>query len=215
MTPRAHRRKSLAGNLVVGVPLRFDHGDVCLGRRPFFLTFIIRRRTPWKSMSSANSGCGKFSIRRVKAEINELHVPAGRPVKLIMTSEDVIHDFFCRPFASKKTCSRDVIRRSGSKQPRPASINCFASQYCGTQHSGMIGRIMSWNRREFETWLSGGATGMSLADVRARIFSKDWAVKPAIVPAAPTRVRTSDRGLRKNRQAAGRRYGHRRRELHP
>ena len=62
-----------------------------------------------------------------QSEINELHVPLGQPVKLLMTSEDVIHDcFVCRRFASNKTCSPAVIRAYGSRRPRPGSINYFA-----------------------------------------------------------------------------------------
>ena len=57
--------------------------------------------TRWRSTSSASSGCGSSSTSDGQREINELHVPVGRPVKLIMTSEDVIHSFFVPAFRVK------------------------------------------------------------------------------------------------------------------
>jgi heme/copper-type cytochrome/quinol oxidase subunit 2 len=68
----------------------------------------------------------KFQHLDGQREINELHVPVGRAVKMIMTSEDVIHDFFVPAFASKPTCCRDATPPSGSSRPSRGAITCSA-----------------------------------------------------------------------------------------
>ncbi len=75
-------------------------------------------------------------------EINELHVPMGRPVKLTLASEDVIHSFFVPAFRLKRDVvpghyNTDVVHRH---QARPLS-HLFCAEYCGTKHSGMIGWV--------------------------------------------------------------------------
>ena len=74
-------------------------------------------------------------------EINELHIPVGRPVKLIMTTEDVIHSFYVPAFRVK----RDVVPGRYSniwfQATKPGTYHLFCAEYCGTQHSGMIGWV--------------------------------------------------------------------------
>jgi cytochrome c oxidase subunit II len=77
-----------------------------------------------------------------RREINELHVPVGRPVKLVMTSEDVIHSFYVPAFRVK-----------------PGKYHLFCAEYCGTLHSGMIGRIVVLEPAAFEAWLAGAEPG--------------------------------------------------------
>ena len=77
-------------------------GDVRLGDGRLLRALRPARPTPSRSTSSASSGCGSCSIPRGEREINELHVPLGRPVKLTMTSQDVIHSFFVPAFRIKQ-----------------------------------------------------------------------------------------------------------------
>ena len=72
------------------------------GRRSSSSSCTSRPATPSRSTSSASSGCGTCSTPRGEREINELHVPLGRPVKLTMTSQDVIHSFFVPAFRIKQ-----------------------------------------------------------------------------------------------------------------
>jgi cytochrome c oxidase subunit II len=105
-------------------------------------------------------------------EIDELHIPVGRPVKLIMTSQDVIHDFFVPAFRVKKDVLPGRYTTVWFEATTPGEYHLFCSQYCGTQHSGMIGRIVVMPVTEYQAWLSGGATGVSLATAGERLFER-------------------------------------------
>ena len=101
----------------------------------------------------------KFQHLDGQREINELHVPVGRPVKLIMTSEDVIHNFFVPAFRVKADVIPAATRTSGSSRPRPARYHLFCAEYCGTKHSGMIGKVVVMEPDDYQAWLSGGGAG--------------------------------------------------------
>jgi cytochrome c oxidase subunit 2 len=99
-----------------------------------------------------------------RREINELHVPVGRAVKLIMTSEDVIHSFFIPDFRVKMDVLPGRYTSLWFEPTREGVYRLFCAEYCGTQHSGMIGRIVVLSRSEYQDWLSGGgAAEMALA----------------------------------------------------
>ena len=105
-------------------------------------------------------------------EIDELHIPVGRPVKLIMTSQDVIHDFFVPAFRVKKDVLPGRYTTVWFEATVPGEYHLFCSQYCGTQHSLMIGRIVVMPLTEYQAWLSGGATGVSMATAGERLFQR-------------------------------------------
>ena len=75
-------------------------------------------------------------------EINELHVPVGRDVKLIMTSQDVIHSFFVPAFRMKQDVLPGRYTVAWFRATKPGTYHLFCAEYCGTQHSGMIGSIV-------------------------------------------------------------------------
>ena len=91
-----------------------------------------------------------------RREINELHVPVGRPVVLTMTSEDVIHSFFVPAFRVKQDVVPGRYTTVWFEATKAGEYHLFCSQYCGTLHSGMIGRIVAMEPAEFEAWLGGG-----------------------------------------------------------
>jgi cytochrome c oxidase subunit 2 len=107
-----------------------------------------------------------------QSEINELHVPLGQPVKLTMTSEDVIHDFFLPAFRVKQDVLPGRYTTLWFEANRTGEYPLFCAEYCGTQHSGMIGRVVVLEPTEFQKWLSGGATGMSMAELGASLFQR-------------------------------------------
>jgi cytochrome c oxidase subunit II len=92
-------------------------------------------------------------------EINELHVPVGRPVKLLMTSEDVIHDFFVPAFRIHVDVLPNRYTTYWFKANRVGTYHMFCGQYCGVEHSKMAGRIVVMEPHEYEAWLSGKRTG--------------------------------------------------------
>jgi cytochrome c oxidase subunit 2 len=103
-------------------------------------------------------------------EINELHVPVGRPVKLIMGSEDVIHSFFIPDFRVKADVIPGRYNTLWFTATKPGRYHIFCTQYCGTKHSNMIGWVTAMPPNEYQTWLAGGAPTGSMAEAGAKLF---------------------------------------------
>jgi cytochrome c oxidase subunit II len=112
----------------------------------------------------------KFQHLDGQREINELHVPVGRPVKLIMTSEDVIHDVFVPAFRIKADVVPGRYTHLWFQSTKPGRYRLFCAEYCGTKHSGMIGQVVVMEPSEYQTWLSGGAPEGSLASAGSKLF---------------------------------------------
>ena len=84
-------------------------------------------------------------------EINELHIPLGRAVKLTMTSEDVIHSFFVPAFRTKQDVrARPLFHHLVQAHQGRTSIHLFCAEYCGTNHSGMIGWIYVMEPQDYQ-----------------------------------------------------------------
>ncbi len=105
-------------------------------------------------------------------EINELHVPAGRPVKLTLTSEDVIHSFFVPAFRMKKDAVPGRYNVSWFQATKPGRYHLFCAEYCGTQHSRMIGSVVVMDPADFQTWLQGGPAPTSPVEAGQRLFTE-------------------------------------------
>ena len=116
----------------------------------------------------------KFQHPGGQREINELHVPLGRKVKLIMASEDVIHSFFVPAFRIKY----DVVPGQGRytlgwfQAVKAGRYHLFCAEYCGTNHSLMGGWIVVMNRPDFQAWLSGGGSEGSLSSKGEKLFQQ-------------------------------------------
>jgi cytochrome c oxidase subunit 2 len=104
-------------------------------------------------------------------EINELHVPIGRPVKLIMGSEDVIHSFFIPDYRVKADVVPGRFNTLWFTATKPGRYHIFCTQYCGTNHSAMIGWVTALEPADYQAWLSGGSSGGSMADNGAKLFT--------------------------------------------
>jgi cytochrome c oxidase subunit 2 len=113
----------------------------------------------------------KFQHLSGQREINQLHVPVGRPVKLIMTSEDVIHDVFVPGFRVKADVLPGRYTNIWFEPTTPGRYHLFCAEYCGTRHSGMIGEVVVMEPDEFQEWLSGGEAEGSLASEGAKLFA--------------------------------------------
>jgi cytochrome c oxidase subunit 2 len=112
----------------------------------------------------------KFQHLDGQREINELHVPVGRAVRLITTSEDVIHDFFVPAFRVKADVIPGRYVTIWFLATKPGRYRLFCAEYCGTRHSGMIGEVVAMEPSEYETWLSGGVPEGSLASTGSKLF---------------------------------------------
>ena len=121
-------------------------------------------------------------------EINELHVPVDRDIKLIMTSQDVIHSFFVPAFRMKQDVLPGRYTIAWFRATKVGTYHLFCAQYCGTEHSGMIGSVVVMEPAQYEAWMNGGTTG-PLSATGEKIF-QSLAAAPAIAwtrkAAAPT-----------------------------
>jgi len=113
----------------------------------------------------------KFQHLDGQREINELHVPVGRAVKLIATSEDVIHDVFMPEFRVKADVIPGRYVNIWFQATKPGRYHLFCAEYCGTRHSGMIGQIVVMEPSEYQAWLSGGGPEGSLASAGEKLFA--------------------------------------------
>ena len=89
-------------------------------------------------------------------EINALHVPINRPIQLVMTSEDVIHDFSVPAFRIKHDVLPGRYESLWFQVETPGTYHLFCTQLCGVGHYSMSGEVVAMSQPEFETWLAGG-----------------------------------------------------------
>ncbi len=139
----------------VGIPLVITLGIFVVGTAIFFdiyappgdasRIYVVGKQWMWKLKHPEG-----------KREINELHVPVGRPVELWMTSEDVIHSFYVPAFRIKQDVLPGRYTSIWFKPTKPGKYHLFCAEYCGTNHSRMGGWIYVMDPAEYEKWLTDG-----------------------------------------------------------
>lgn len=107
--------------------------------------FVIGKQWMWK-----------FVHENGQEEINTLHVPVGQPIKLIMTSQDVIHSFYVPAFRTKADVLPGRYSETWFEATRTGTYHLFCAEYCGTNHALMIGSIIVQDPAQYQQWLSGG-----------------------------------------------------------
>ncbi len=123
--------------------------------------FVVGKQWMWKLQHQEGN-----------REINELHIPVGRPIKLVMTSEDVIHDFFVPALRVKKDVLPGRYTSIWFEANRPGQYHFFCSQYCGTDHSLMKGWVTVMEPADYERWLTAGTSRESMAASGQRLFQQ-------------------------------------------
>jgi len=103
-------------------------------------------------------------------EINTLHVPVGQAVKMKLASEDVIHSFYIPAFRIKQDAIPGRYTSIWFQPTHPGVYHLFCAEYCGAEHSKMIGSIIVMEPRDYENWLAGGAAGKSMVASGADLF---------------------------------------------
>ena len=107
-------------------------------------------------------------------EINELHVPVGRPVRVVFTSEDVLHDLFIPAFRVKADAVPGRYSAIWFEPTQVGQYHIFCAEYCGTRHSGMIGTVYVMEQADYQAWLSGGGglTGGTMLQQGEALFTQ-------------------------------------------
>jgi cytochrome c oxidase subunit 2 len=113
----------------------------------------------------------KFQHPSGQREINTLHVPVNRPIRVTMASEDVIHSLFFPAFRTKADVLPNRYRTLWFQATRTGRFHIFCAEYCGTLHSGMGGWVEVMEPTDYQKWLAGGVEG-SLASQGEKLFQK-------------------------------------------
>ena len=143
----------------------------------FFWGAVVyfKERTPPRDSTEvyvvAKQWMWKLEHAEGQREINQLHVPVGRDVKMIMTSQDVIHSFFIPAFRIKQDVLPGRYTTAWFRATKPGTYHLFCAEYCGTQHSGMIGSVVVLEPAQYEAWMNGGSTG-PLSATGEKIFAE-------------------------------------------
>lgn len=103
-------------------------------------------------------------------EINELHIPVGRNVKLTMTTEDVIHDFAIPAFRTKADIVPGRYSYIWFQATKPGKYRIQCMEYCGLNHSGMGGWVYVMEQNDFDNWLSGDTSGQTPVQAGQDLF---------------------------------------------
>jgi cytochrome c oxidase subunit 2 len=107
--------------------------------------FVVAKQWMWKAQH-----------RNGRREVAELHLPVGRPVRLVMTSEDVIHSFYVPAFRIKQDVVPGRYSSISFTPSRPGEYHLFCTEFCGTDHALMLGKIVVQPPAEFARWLAEG-----------------------------------------------------------
>ena len=150
---------------------------------PLFIFFVIfmwgaliyfRERTPPRGATEvyvvAKQWMWKLQHEEGQREINELHVPVGRDVKMILTSQDVIHSFYVPAFRIKQDVLPGRYTTAWFRATKAGTYHLFCAEYCGSQHSGMIGQVVVLEPAQYQAWLSGGGAAGSMASDGQNMF---------------------------------------------
>ncbi len=123
--------------------------------------FVVGKQWMWK-----------FQHPEGQREIDQLHVPLGRPIVLTMVSQDVIHGMFLPEFRVKQDVLPGRYTRTWFQTTKPGRYHIYCHEYCGTMHSGMIGEVVVMEPADYQAWLSGGNAEGSLASTGQKLFQQ-------------------------------------------
>src|SRR5437764_7846092 len=150
--------------LVIGLVIFFWSARVFFGmhRAPddAMSVYVVGKQWMWKLQHPEG-----------RREINELHVPVNTAIKLTLTSQDVIHSFFIPALRIKQDVLPGQYRTLWFNSNRPGTYHLFCAEYCGTNHSKMIGSIYVMEENEYEAWLAG-SDDVRPVDAGAKLFTQ-------------------------------------------
>jgi cytochrome c oxidase subunit II len=113
----------------------------------------------------------KFQHGTGQRQINELNVPVGKQIKLVMTTEDVIHDLYFPTFRTKADVVPGRYTTLWFEATKPGRYRMYCAEYCGLNHSGMIGWVNVMEQRDFDDWLAGSAGAQTPVELGNQLFN--------------------------------------------
>lgn len=138
--------------LFVSLPLVFFLTWFVIG----FRDFVFVTTPPKDAMDVYVMGkqwMWKFSYPEGPNGVNVLHVPANRPVRLLITSRDVIHSFFVPAFRIKMDAVPGRYTQTWFEATKPGTYQILCTEYCGLSHSKMLGEVVVLSPEEWDAWL--------------------------------------------------------------
>ncbi len=123
--------------------------------------FVVAKQWMWK-----------FEHPQGQREINELHVPVNRPVRLKMTSPDVIHSFYVPDFRVKQDVVPGRYTNIWFQATKVGTFRLRCAEYCGTNHSKMTGKIIVMKQADYDAWLSARQTNDTLVAQGRKVFTR-------------------------------------------
>jgi cytochrome c oxidase subunit 2 len=124
-------------------------------------SFDVIRRVPAEEMTinvTARQWSWRFSYENGR-QSNTLNVPVGKPIKMLLTSEDVIHSFYIPAFRIKEDCVPKMQTYLWFTAKEVGSYDIFCTEYCGLGHSGMVSKVKVMPEEDFEAWYAAGPAG--------------------------------------------------------
>ncbi len=123
-----------------------------------FVVYKDMRTPPQDSLEITVTGkqwLWLFAYNTGKTTLNELYVPEGRPVKLVMKSDDVLHSFYVPAFRVKQDLVGGMYTDLWFTPTKAGTYELFCAEYCGTGHSAMLGKVIVMSPQEYEKWEKG------------------------------------------------------------
>jgi len=142
-----------------------------------FRTYIKMHVAPANAQEikvTAQKWFWSFDYQNGYNSVNELVVPLGKPVKLLMSSQDVIHSFFVPDFRVKMDVLPNRYTQAWFEATQPGEFNIFCTEYCGKGHSEMLGKVTVLPQEEYATWIEKASAdfpeGMALNEIGAKLY---------------------------------------------
>ena len=141
------------------------------GARVFFL-LALPPADALEITATAKQWMWRFQHPEGQREINTLHVPTGQPIKVEMISEDVLHSLFIPAFRTKMDVVPGRYTTLWFEPTKPGTYHLFCTEFCGTEHSGMVGQVRVLTPEDYERWLAGGVQAAKpAAEAGADLFA--------------------------------------------
>jgi len=173
-----HSKHPVAEQVTGSIPLELTWTLIPLGIFIIFFAWgahiYVAEATPPKDSLEiyvvAKRWMWKIQHENGMREINTLHVPMNRDVRLTMISQDVIHSFWVPEFRIKADVLPGRYTTTWFRANKPGTYHLNCAEYCGTLHSAMIGTVIVMDPDKYNHWLTVGGEMGSFAETGQKLF---------------------------------------------